>query len=41
MSISSRRNSVLKSSISIKSIADTVVKFRESLSSARKYKKKR
>ena len=35
MSISSRRNSVLKSSISIKSIADTVVKFRESLSSAR------
>ena len=35
MSISSRRNSVLKSSISIKSIADTVVKFKESLSSAR------
>ena len=35
MSISSRRNSVLKSSISIKSIADTVVKFKESLSGAR------
>ena len=35
MSISSRRNSVLKSSLSIKSIADTVVKFKESLSSAR------
>ena len=32
MSISSRRNSVLKSSLSIKSIADTVVKFKESLS---------
>ena len=35
MSISSRRNSLLKSSISIKSISSTAAKFQKSLSSAR------
>ena len=35
MSISSRRNSALKSSISIKSISNTAAKFTKSLSSAR------
>ena len=35
MSISSRRNSALKSSISIKSISNTAAKFSKSLSSAR------